>query len=132
MEGSRRSWYRALVGAAIVGGIAALAASARRRRPAAPQPSVPVEGARQRRRRGSPEDRGRVRSYAIDVERLRQTEAFEPAVEYLTYIQSRRGQSSHLLFVRHEDLDTIAALEGEQVETFLERLQHLGVVISKN
>lgn len=71
-------------------------------------------------------------SYAIDVERLRQTESFEPAVEYLTYIQSRRGESSHLLFVRHEDLDAIAALEGERLETFLERLQHLGVVISKN
>ncbi len=73
-----------------------------------------------------------MRSYAIDIERLRQTETFEPAVEYLTYIQSRRGESSHLLFVRHEDLDVIATLEGERLETFLERLQHLGVVISKN
>jgi hypothetical protein len=128
MESRRRSWY--LAGAAVIGGLAALAASVGRRRQGT---TVPVETAEEsQQRRGSPEDRGQVRSYAIDVERLRQAEAFEPAVEYLTYIQSKRGESSHLLFVRHEDLDAIAALEGEQLETFLERLQHLGVVISRN
>lgn len=131
MELGRRSWYFALAGAAIVGGLAALGVSAGRRRQATLVPAGLVE-ANQQQRRGTPQDRGQVRSYAIDVERLRQTEAFEPAVEYLTYIQSRRGESSHLLFVRHEDLDAIAALEGERLETFLERLQHLGVVISKN
>ncbi|MDP8928747.1 MAG: hypothetical protein M3O70_09275, partial [Actinomycetota bacterium] len=124
MEFRRRSWYRSLVGAAVVGGLAAVAVSAGRRRQATTAPTG-VEG-NQQRRRGTPQDRGQVRSYAVDVERLRQTEAFEPAVEYLTYIQSRRGESSHLLFVRHEDLDAIAALEGERLETFLERLQHLG------
>ena len=131
MEPRRRSWYWALAGAAVAVGLAALAASAGRRRQPAPGPAAAVDSGGQR-RRGSPQDRGQVRSYAIDVERLRQTEAFEPAVEYLTYIQSRRGETSHLLFVRHEDLDAIAALEGERVETFLERLQHLGVVISRN
>ncbi|MDQ3932192.1 MAG: hypothetical protein M3252_05080 [Actinomycetota bacterium] len=131
MESRRRLWYSALAGAAVVGGLAALAVSAGRRRRRAAVPATVSEGSEQR-RRGTPQDRGQVRSYAIDVERLRQTEAFEPAVEYLTYIQSRRGESSHLLFVRHEDLDAIAALEGERLETFLERLQHLGVVISKN
>lgn len=87
-----------------------------------------------RRRRGSIEDRGQGASYAIDVERLRsERDDLEPTVEYLTYIQSHRGDDGeHILFVRNEDIDAIAALEGEQPDEFVERLQQLGVVISIN
>ncbi len=87
-----------------------------------------------RSRPGSATDRGTGRRYAINIGRLRDQRGHEPAVEYLTYIQSRRGgdEREHLLFVRHEDLDQIAALEGEDPQRFLQRLQRLGVVISVN
>lgn len=128
----RRRWV--IIGAAVVvtAGIAAAVALliARRRSPGlAPDGIVDSE---QRRRTGSPADRGRVPVMGIDVEQLRELEGFDPAVEYLTYIQTRRGTSEHLLFVRNEDLDAIAALEGDDLQTFLERLQHLGVVVSPN
>lgn len=83
-------------------------------------------------RRGTAADRGRTPAFALDVDQLRSRPEFEPAVEYLTFIQSKRGTDSHLLFVRFEDLDAIAALEGDSVPDFLERLDHLGVVVSNN
>lgn len=83
-------------------------------------------------RSGSPDDRGTTPRLGIDIEGLREVDELEPTVEYLTYIQNKRGSSEHLLFVRHEDLDAIAALEGQELEEFLQRLDHLGVVISSN
>lgn len=128
----RRRWL--IIGAAVVlsAGVAVAVAVliARRRSPGlAPDGIVDSEQAR---RTGSPADRGRVPVLGIDVERLRDIDGFEPAVEYLTYIQTRRGTSEHLLFVRNEDLDAIAALEGDDLKSFLDRLQHLGVVVSPN
>ncbi len=131
-EALRNPWVRLgllAAGAAAAVGVTWLILS--RRREATLAPDGVVES-RDNRRSGSPGDRGRVRRIGIDVEGLRQTEQFEPAVEYLTYIQSRRGVSEHLLFVRNEDLEAIAALEGQQTDAFIERLQHLGVVVSNN
>lgn len=83
-------------------------------------------------RRGTPADRGQTTAYAFDLERLQGQPGFEPVTQYLTYIQSRRNAPSHLLFVRYEDLDRMAGLEGALVPQFLERLDQLGVVISTN
>lgn len=106
------------------------ARTARRRRLALGPDGVVESGDRPR--SGTVRDRGKG-GYAIDVERLRDaSDGIEPAVEYLTYIQTRRGTSEHLLFVRDDDIDAIAALEGEEPTDFLERLQKLGVVISTN
>ena len=69
---------------------------------------------------------------ALDVERLKADPEFTPAVEYLTYIQVQRGVQEHLLFVRDQDVEAIAALEGQAVPEFVERLQRLGVIISRN
>lgn len=83
-------------------------------------------------RDGTPEDRGRGGVYRFDVERLRASGELDPVVQYLTYIQSRRGESSHLLFVRYEDIDAMAGLEGQPLDDFLGRLDQLGVVVSNN
>ena len=128
----RESWVRIAIGAAVaaLATVAAVLVIWRRR-----EDDLGAEGvvdAGERRREGSPQDRGQGGTVAIDVEQLRHNDGFEPAVEYLTYIQSRRGVDEHLLFVRNEDIDAIAALDGEDPDEFLERLQHLGVVISTN
>lgn len=93
-----------------------------------------VVDSQESRRRGDIRDRGKGGKFAIDVERLRtRRDELEPTVEYLTYIQTRRGdEDGSILFVRHEDVDAIAALEGEQPDDFVERLKQLGVVISIN
>lgn len=83
-------------------------------------------------RRGTPDDRGRMPAYALDVERIRSRDGMEPVVQYLTFIQSQRGDDSSLLFVRYEDIDAMAALEGTETGDFLERLDQLGVVVSNN
>ena len=129
----RESWIRIAIGA----GIAAVATLVAfgviwRRREDTLGPEGVVDAEDRRRREGSPADRGKGGTVAIDVDQLRHSDGFEPAVEYLTYIQSRRGVDEHLLFVRNEDIDAIAALDGEDPDEFLERLQHLGVVISTN
>lgn len=132
MGGRRELWIRVgmLLGATIMGLTVAWSVLARRRGVALGPDGV-VDSLRTQ-RTGSIADRGKG-GLAIDVERLRSTEGdFEPAVEYLTYIQSRRGVEEHLLFVRQDDIDAIAALEGQETDAFLERLQHLGVVISNN
>lgn len=116
----------------IAGGVALvamLALAARRRDPvpaSPPPPPIP------RRRTGAPTDRGRSPAVGLDVERLKQLQRFEPVVEYLTYLQSQRGDQDHLLFVRHADLDELAALEGMPLPSFLDRLDQLGVVVSTN
>ncbi len=126
------SWKTWVIGGAIAAAATALAALVmwrRREDRLGPEGVVDTD---ERRREGSPRDRGRRGAVAINVEELRHNEGFKPAVEYLTYIQSRRGVDEHLLFVRNEDLDAIAALEGQDAGELLERLQHLGVVISTN
>lgn len=94
-------------------------------------PDIPVRVA-SRERSGTPADRGAAPAYGLDLEKLRESADLEPTVEYLTYVQSQRGDSTHLLFVRHNDLDAMAELEGQTVEGFLERLDQLGVVVSRN
>ena len=117
--------------------VAAVAFGRGRRRPALAPAGVvessPAQPAPSQGRRGTPADRGRAPVVGIDVERLRGEEEFQPAVEYLTYIQMQRGQTGeHLLFVRNEDLDAIAALEGAEAMEFIQRLQQLGVIVSNN
>lgn len=70
--------------------------------------------------------------FGLDVGELRAHGGLEPVVQHLTYIQSRRGDPSALLFVRYEDLDAMAQIGGELVPEFLERLDQLGVVVSTN
>ena len=105
------------------------------RRSTAPQlftdlPLPPVAPPRDR--LGHPNDRGHAHTYGLDVERLRDENGFEPVVQYLTYIQSQRDDGSHLLFVRYDDLDAMASIDGQPTPTFLERLDQLGVVVSNN
>lgn len=114
----------------------ALRAVARRRASAdgAPAPPVPAIGLDPGPRPGSPEQRGRTSSIALDVDRLRTTGegSLEPVVQYLTYIQSERDEQGHLMFVRYADLDAMAELEGTSTPDFLDRLDQLGVVVSNN
>ncbi len=87
------------------------------------------------RRGGSPEDRESDArpSVGLDVARLQSMRnSLEPVVQYLTYIQSRRGDDSSLLFVRYDDIDAMAELDGEPSQELLDRLDQLGVVVSSN
>ncbi len=85
------------------------------------------------RRQGDPEERGRTGSVGFDLGRLQANgQDLEPVVQYLTYIQSRRGDDSSLLFIRYDDIDAMAELDGEPSEELLERLDQLGVVVSAN
>ncbi len=95
-------------------------------------PSGVVDSTTESARTGTPADRGRTTRIGLDVDRLKTKDEFEPVVQYLTFIQSQRGDGSHLLFIRYEDIDAMAALEGEATTNFLERLDQLGVVISNN
>lgn len=83
-------------------------------------------------RTGDESDRGQRSKVGLDMEKLRDTSGFEPVVQYLTYVQSRRGDESHLLFVRDSDLNQIAGLSGGDVDMFVERLDRLGVLVSNN
>ena len=67
----------------------------------------------------------------MDLDRAR-AHHVEPVVEFLTYVQQRRGDRAHLLFVRTDDLDAMAEAADEPIESFLARLDQLGVVISHN
>lgn len=82
-------------------------------------------------RTGDPSGRGLGDTIAMDLERAR-AHHVEPVVEFLTYVQSRRGQQSHLLFVRIDDIDAMAEAADEPVDDFLDRLDQLGVVVSHN
>jgi hypothetical protein len=125
-----------LVTAVLVAGGVVAGYAARRRRRHAPAdvftdgPSPPVVAGRER--DGGPQQRGLVHTYGLDIDRLKEETGFEPVVQYLTYIQSQRGSGSHLLFVRYDDLDAMAAIDGEPTPAFLERLEQLGVVVSNN
>lgn len=83
-------------------------------------------------RDGEPTDRGRVSAIGVDLPRLQQHGEFTPVVEYLTAIQSMRGEQSSLMFVRGDDLDAMAEKDGRPVPEFLDRLDQLGVVVSNN
>lgn len=115
-----------LTGALALAGLVALAV---RRRDPGPAP-LPVED--RGGRTGAPDDRGRRPALGLNVTALRDAQGFEPVVQYLTYIQGKRGDDGHLLFVRYDDLDTLAGREGVPVDAFLERLEQLGVVVSNN
>lgn len=82
-------------------------------------------------RPGTRTDRGRGGTVRVDLDRAR-AHHVEPVVEFLTYVQRRRGDTGHLLFVRTEDLDAMAAATDEPVDRFLSRLDQLGVVVSHN
>lgn len=70
----------------------------------------------------------------VDLERLKELESggFEPLIEYLTYIQVKRGDQESLVFVRRRDLDAMAALASTDKEQFVEEFQKLGVLLSMN
>lgn len=122
---------------AVVGGVAAVWRLRRPERPGAAEPDAVFEVTdRQviepRDRHGSPDDRGQADRFGLDVDRLKEAPGFEPVVQYLTYIQSRRDDGSHMLFVRYDDLDAMAEIDGAPTPAFLERLDQLGVVVSNN
>jgi hypothetical protein len=133
-------WSRTVLAAALIGAAAVVVVRALAARRSRHDPQVfdtghlpPVAPARAR--RGTPADRGRVDTVALDLERLRTSgdSDLEPVVEYLTYIQSQRGEDTgHLTFVRYDDLDAMADREGVDTPAFLERLDQLGVVVSNN
>jgi hypothetical protein len=131
---SRRLRPLAAALTAVAGVLAGIATVRRARRRTAPEFFEPASAVEDRRqvRQGTPDDRGRASSFGLDLERLRDTSGFEPVVQYLTYIQEQRGDASHLLFVRYDDLDAMASIDGRPTPTFLERLEQLGVVVSNN
>jgi hypothetical protein len=71
---------------------------------------------------------------ALDVEQLKlmNPEAYEPLVEYLTYIQVQRGEKQSLVFVRERDIDELAKMADEPKEKFMEKFEQLGVLLSMN
>jgi len=77
---------------------------------------------------------GEVERVALNVEQLKQMnpEAYEPLVEYLTYIQIQRGENQSLVFVRQRDLDELAEMVGEPRDEFVEKFEQLGVLLSMN
>lgn len=94
-------------------------------------PTPPGGAAPSGARHGTSTDRGRGGTVRIDVDRAR-AHHVEPVIEFLTYVQRRRGDQGHLLFVRTEDLDAMAEASDESVDDFLSRLDQLGVVVSHN
>lgn len=95
------------------------------------EPAPPPVASRTRPRSGVVTERGRGGTVRMDLDRAR-AHAVEPVVEFLTYVQQRRGDRAHLLFVRTDDLDAMAEAADEPLESFLSRLDQLGVVVSHN
>lgn len=114
----------AVVGSAVAG----LAMALRRR--SGPPGELPLDPAS--RRDGDPRDRGRSAAPGVDLGALQGIEGYDPAVQYLTYLQSKRGAREELLFVRTSDLDVLARREGMATDEYLNRLDRLGVVVSSN
>lgn len=83
-------------------------------------------------RAGDAADRGRRRVIGLDIEGLAGVGDLAPVVEYLTAIQTMRGDGGSLLFVRAADIDAMAEQDGRPVPEFLDRLDQLGVVVSSN
>ncbi len=140
MDGYRDGMrMRTLVGPLLVAGLAAMARRLARPasgqpwhdvvRPPDPDPVPPVDVRAVR--TGSMTDRGAAGTVAIDLHRAR-AQRVEPVVEFLTYVQARRGDRSHLMFVRRDDLDAMALAADEPLDGFLARLDQLGVVVSHN
>lgn len=77
------------------------------------------------------ENGGRV---GLDLDRLKglPSAEYKPLVEYLTYIQTQRGEERSLVFVRQRDIDSLADLTGESRENLLEEFKQLGVLLSMN
>jgi hypothetical protein len=135
----KRAGWLLLIG----GGIAALIALARRGKlvalPRKPVISLPDTSYAERR---SLPDREALEALAtgsgekvgVDLERLKELESggFEPLIEYLTYIQVKRGDQESLVFVRRRDLDAMAALASTDKEQFVDEFQKLGVLLSMN
>lgn len=124
----RSAWTLAALGAGIL--------LIRRRRAAAHEPDLWIPDPRLQaadgvRRGGSPADRGSGTAVQFDLSQAQQ-HRLEPVVQFLTYLQQQRGDRSHLLFVRYDDLDALAAQDGTPVAEFLSRLDQLGVVVSQN
>lgn len=81
----------------------------------------------------NPADRGSIPALGVDLPLLRKHGEFVPVVEYLTAIQSMRGEDgSSLMFVRGDDIDAMAERNGSPVHDFIDRLDQLGVVVSNN
>ena len=88
-------------------------------------------GSDRERRSGTIADRGRANLVGLD--KVRADEAgLQPVVQFLTFLQDRRGDPSHLLFVREADIHDLARASGEDANAFLGRLDQLGVVVSAN
>lgn len=130
---------RTLAGLVLLAGAAALARRRSRPEPgdlwvddpvAPPEVRAPRVAVR-RVRAGARTERGAGGSVAMDLDRAR-AQQVEPVVEFLTYLQQRRGDRDHLLFVRTDDLDAMAEAADEPVDDFLSRLDQLGVVVSHN
>ncbi len=132
---------RTTVGLALVAAALGAVAAGVRRRAGSPAtaspwlaptdtvPEAPLPLATQR--HGSRADRGLASSVRMDLSRAREQD-LDPVVEFLTFVQQQRGDTSHLLFVRYDDLDVLAEQQGEPVSEFVSRLDHLGVVVSNN
>lgn len=77
---------------------------------------------------------GGTRRVGLDLEQIQQLnpDAYQPLVEYLTYIQVQRGDNSTLVFVRDRDIETIAEMLNQTKEEFMERFEKLGVMLSMN
>lgn len=83
-------------------------------------------------RSGEPDSRGVTPVIGVNLPNLAAHSEFAPAVEYLTAIQSMRGEGDSLLFVRGADIDALAEQDGRPVPEFLDRLDQLGIVVSSN
>ena len=82
-------------------------------------------------RNGSVDDRGSRPMVGLNKTIAAQHDLM-PVVQFLTFIQDRRQDPGHLLFVRMQDIDDLAASSGEEASSFLSRLDQLGVIISSN
>lgn len=70
----------------------------------------------------------------LDIERLRglPSAKYEPLVEYLEYIQVKRGENKTLMFVRTRDLDALAKMTGDSKDDLVNEFQQMGVLLSMN
>ena len=70
----------------------------------------------------------------LDIERLRglPSAKYEPLVEYLDYIQVKRGENKTLMFVRTRDLDALAKMTGDSKDDLVNEFQQMGVLLSMN
>lgn len=82
-------------------------------------------------RPGTALDRGARPMVGLDKIRAEQHD-LTPVVQFLTFIQDRRQDPSHMLFVRMDDIDVLASESGEEATSFLSRLDQLGVIVSAN